>query len=78
VIQIFRRIFECKTFIAFKCLRNVSHFTGHDITIHREFYRLPQEEMELTKVAKLLFVSEMGGLSAFRGKTLDQIEIEGS
>ncbi|XP_057707363.1 uncharacterized protein LOC130926131 isoform X2 [Corythoichthys intestinalis] len=50
-------------------------FLGHDIRVHREFYRLPDSTLQLAKVSKLLMAMEKGQLSDFQGKGLDDIEI---
>lgn len=48
-------------------------FLGHDIRVHREFYRLPEHTLQ---VAKLLFALENGGFSEHCGKTLDEITVD--
>lgn len=50
-------------------------FLGHDIHVHREFYRLPEPEstLQLAKVSKLLIAMEKGKLSDLQGKGLDDI-----
>nr|XP_024660569.1 uncharacterized protein LOC112435863 [Maylandia zebra] len=52
-------------------------FLGHDIRVHREFYRLPEPEstLRLAKVSKLLIAMEKGKLSDLQGKGLDDITI---
>ncbi|CAM4615510.1 unnamed protein product [Leuciscus chuanchicus] len=50
-------------------------FLGHDIRVHREFYRLPESTLQLAKVSKLLIAMEKGRLSDLQGKGLDDIEI---
>lgn len=35
-------------------------FLGHDIRVHREFYRLPDEVLQVAKVSKLLFAVNSG------------------
>lgn len=50
-------------------------FLGHDIKIHREFYRLPHEAVEVAKVTKLLLALENGDINTLKGKELSQIEI---
>ncbi|XP_067299454.1 uncharacterized protein [Pseudorasbora parva] len=50
-------------------------FLGHDIRVHREFYRLPENTLQLAKVSKLLIAMEKGRLSDLQGKGLDDIEI---
>ncbi|XP_041929786.1 uncharacterized protein LOC121693962 [Alosa sapidissima] len=50
-------------------------FLGHDITVHRKFYRLPEGTLQLAKVSKVLMALERGSLMNFKGQNLDQIEI---
>lgn len=53
----------------------LASFLGHDIRVHREFYRLPESTLQLAKVSKLLIAMEKGRLSDLQGKGLDDIEI---
>ena len=48
---------------------------GHDIKMHREFYRLPEDTLQLAKCCKLLLIMEKG-ISEYKGKTLNEIEID--
>ncbi|XP_077429564.1 uncharacterized protein LOC144056525 [Vanacampus margaritifer] len=57
-------------------LDQVADFLGHDIRVHRDFYRLPVPTMQLAKISKLLLSIEKGELSGLQGKSLDEIEIE--
>ena len=50
-------------------------FMGHDIKIHREYYRLPEDTLQLVKVSKLLISIENGNVQECKGKSLDQIEV---
>ena len=50
-------------------------FLGHDIRVHREFYRLPESTLQLAKVSKLLISLEKGRLPYLQGKGLDDIEV---
>lgn len=59
-------------------LDQVADFMGHDIRVHRDFYRLPVPTTQLAKISKLLLSMERGQLSSIQGKSLDEIEIEGS
>ena len=38
----------------------LANFMGHDISIHREFYRLPESIMLLAKCGKILLAMEKG------------------
>lgn len=53
----------------------LANFLGHDIRVHREFYRLPDSTLQLAKVSKLLMAMEKGQLKNLQGKGLDEIEI---
>lgn len=53
----------------------LADFMGHDIKVHREFYRLSDEVVQLAKVSKFLVALEKGQLPKYQGKTLDDIEI---
>ncbi|KAL4234518.1 hypothetical protein ACF0H5_006161 [Mactra antiquata] len=52
----------------------VASFLGHDIRVHREFYRLPCDTIQVAKVSKLLLELERGHLNKYKGKTLDEIQ----
>lgn len=58
-------------------LDQVANFLGHDIRVHREYYRLPEATTQLAKISKLLIAMEKGSLKSLQGKTLEEIEIEG-
>ncbi|XP_054483191.1 uncharacterized protein LOC129116215 [Anoplopoma fimbria] len=53
----------------------LANFLGHDIRVHREFYRLPEKTLQLAKVSKLLMALEQGRLAEFHGQNLDEITI---
>uniref|UniRef100_A0AAV2M4K5 Uncharacterized protein n=1 Tax=Knipowitschia caucasica TaxID=637954 RepID=A0AAV2M4K5_KNICA len=57
-------------------LDQVADFLGHDIRVHRDFYRFPVPTMQLAKISKLLLSMEKGNLSGLQGKSLDEIQIE--
>ncbi|XP_028274353.1 uncharacterized protein LOC114449059 isoform X3 [Parambassis ranga] len=54
----------------------LANFLGHDIRIHREFYRLPEKTLQLAKISKLLMALEQGRLAEFHGMNLDEIGID--
>lgn len=58
-------------------LDQVADFLGHDIRVHREYYRLPEATTQLAKISKLLLAMEKGCLTDLQGKTLEEIDIEG-
>ncbi|KAL7846080.1 hypothetical protein AOLI_G00242720 [Acnodon oligacanthus] len=57
-------------------LDQVADFLGHDIRVHREYYRLPEATTQLAKISKLLLAMEKGCLPDLQGKSLDDTEIE--
>jgi len=74
-------VFLC-VFASCRVLKNneldqVADFLGHDIRVHRDFYRLPVPTTQLAKISKLLLTMEKGQLSSIQGKSLDEIDIEG-
>lgn len=54
----------------------VADFLGHDIRVHREYYRFPEATTQLAKISKLLIAMEKGSLANLQGKTLEEMEIE--
>ncbi|XP_054874448.1 uncharacterized protein LOC118470783 isoform X2 [Amphiprion ocellaris] len=54
----------------------LANFLGHDIRIHRAFYRLPEKTLQLAKISKVLMALEQGRLAEFHGKNLDEIGID--
>ena len=50
---------------------------GHDIRVHREFYRLHESTAELAKVSKLLLAVDSGEIKQMAGKSLLEINVEG-
>lgn len=53
----------------------LAKFLGHDIRVHREFYRKPDDCVQLAKVSKILMSLEKGTLTDQMGKSLDEIEL---
>ncbi|KAG5882019.1 hypothetical protein JTB14_023072 [Gonioctena quinquepunctata] len=49
---------------------------GHTSDIHKSCYRLPNDVFQMAKVSKLLILNERGEASKYKGKTLDEIEID--
>ena len=53
----------------------LAQYLGHDISVHREFYRLPQDTLQLAKISKLFLMMDSGnitGSSNIYGKSLDE------
>ena len=56
-------------------LDQVCLYMGHNISVHREFYRLPQDTYQLAKVSRLLLCMEQGRTAEFQGKSISEIEV---
>jgi hypothetical protein len=48
---------------------------GHDVRIHREYYRLHESTIELAKVSKLLIAVDSGDTMKWVGKSLSEIDL---
>nr|XP_054770981.1 uncharacterized protein LOC129278875 [Lytechinus pictus] len=53
----------------------LARFMGHDIRVHRDYYRLPDQTMQLAKVTKVLLQMEKGDVTHLAGKSLDEIDV---
>ena len=51
-------------------------FMGHDIRVHRDFYRLPSSTLQVAKISKLLLAVESGKITSLMGKNLDDIKVD--
>ena len=47
---------------------------GHDVTVHKEYYRKQPDEVELTQITQLLIANEEGKLKEFKGKKLHELD----
>lgn len=57
-------------------LDSLAQFMGHDIRVHRDFYRVPDHTVQLAKISKLLMAMDKnGGIKEYQGKNLDEIDI---
>ena len=56
-------------------LEMLATFLGHDIKVHRNFYRLPDDTLQLAKCGKLLAMMDKGKASENAGKSLSLILI---
>lgn len=54
----------------------LARFLGHDIRVHQEFYRLPEQTLHLAKVSKVLLHMESGAIANLAGKSLDGIVLQ--
>ena len=58
-------------------LRWLADHMGHNLDVHRDFYRLKDSTIELTKVARVLCAIDEGNAANFSGKSLSDINVEG-
>ena len=56
-------------------LEMLAGFLGHDPKIHKEFYRLPEDTLQIAKCGKLLMMMDQDRIGEFAGKSLDEIEL---
>jgi hypothetical protein len=56
----------------------IASFMGHDINIHRTFYRLPQETLQVARMGRLLTAFNNGTIGQYNGKSLDEIAVDES
>jgi len=51
-------------------------FLGHNIHVRCNFYRLPQDTLQLAKVSKILLAYDRGQIASYKGKNLDEIQLD--
>ena len=51
-------------------------FLGHNIHVHCNFYRLPQETLQLANVSKILLADDRGQTASYKRKNLDEIQLD--
>ncbi|XP_050516234.1 uncharacterized protein LOC126891100 [Diabrotica virgifera virgifera] len=56
-------------------IEQLALFMGHTVGVHRGSYRLPDDVYQTAKLAKLLLVMETGSGESFKGKSLDDIQL---
>ncbi|GBP23495.1 hypothetical protein EVAR_12775_1 [Eumeta japonica] len=57
-------------------IEQLSNFMGHTTEVHRRNYRLPDDIFQTAKISKLLILMEDGKADAYKGKSLDEINID--
>ncbi|KAJ8932212.1 hypothetical protein NQ314_014832 [Rhamnusium bicolor] len=57
-------------------IEQLATFMGHTPGVHRNSYRLPDDVYQTAKISKLLMIMEKGGANEYRGKTLDEVNID--
>ena len=55
----------------------LANHLGHDKSVHHKFYRLQHHMVELAKVSRLLLTVETGKAHLFKGRPLDEIDLNG-
>lgn len=56
-------------------IEQLATFMGHTGNIHKKVYRLPDDVYQTAKISKLLMLMEKGEAGAYKGKRLDEIDI---
>jgi len=56
-------------------LDSLATFMGHDLRVHTQFYRLPLDVMQITRISKLFLAAEKGKIAEFAGKHLSFITV---
>jgi len=51
----------------------LANYMGHDIRTHRQFYRLPDDVLQTSKLAKIFLLMDSGTIAEQKGKSLDEI-----
>lgn len=57
-------------------LEMLAGYLGHDINIHREFYRLPEDTLQVAKCSKILMMMDQGSVNINKGKRLDELQVD--
>ena len=56
-------------------LDQLAQFMGHDVRVHRQFYRLPNDIVQTAQVVKVLMAMDSGTIAHFRGQSLEDIDV---
>ena len=59
-------------------LKWLAKHLGHDLNVHREYYRLKDSTVELSKVSRLLSAIDEGNAGSLMEKKLADISVEGN
>lgn len=52
----------------------LANFMGHDLAIFNDYYKLPDETLQVSRISKILLAMESGNLHELRGKTLEEFD----
>lgn len=56
-------------------IEQLATFMGHTTGVHRQSYRLPDDVYQTAKISKLLLLMEKGAAAEYKGKALDEIDL---
>ncbi|KAJ8929592.1 hypothetical protein NQ314_017699 [Rhamnusium bicolor] len=56
-------------------IEQLAAFMGHTPGVHRRSYRLPDDIYQTAKLSKLLLLMEIGGAGDYKGKSLEEIDL---
>ncbi|CAG9788289.1 unnamed protein product [Diatraea saccharalis] len=57
-------------------IEQLANFMGHTQAVHRQNYRLPDDVYQTAKLSKLLLLMESGDADYYKGKSLDDIDLD--
>ena len=57
-------------------LEMLAGFLGHYISVHRDFYRLPEDTLQVAKCGKILMLMDQGRIGEYAGKSLQEVELD--
>lgn len=57
-------------------MEQLATFMGHTNEVHKKFYRLPDDVYQTAKISKLLILMEDGKADAYKGKSLEEIDLD--
>lgn len=57
-------------------MEQLAAFMGHTLGIHRKSYRLPDDVYQTSRISKLLILMEKGKAGRFKGKSIDEIDLD--
>ena len=55
---------------------SLATFMGHDIRVHRQYYRMPLDVVQIAKVSKIFLAAEKGTTAEYAGKEFRDILID--
>ena len=59
-------------------MRWLADHVGHNLDVHRNYYRLEDSTVELSKLARVLLVIDEGRANKFAKKKLSEIDVQGT